>query len=176
MNRFLLPLGLFIVLLGFLAVGLNRDPREVPSPLVGKPAPDFVLHDLIEGRPDVSKQSLLGKPYLLNVWGSWCPNCRVEHPVISALARSGKLRVVGYNYKDEDADAKRWLSEFGNPYSVNLVDADGRAAFDWGIYGAPESFIVDAGGIVRWKFIGPIDESVVREQIEPLLAQLENGR
>lgn len=179
MRRFL-PLFAFLLLAALLFVGVRmnsgKDTSAIPSPLIGKPAPEFSLPVLGEPGRTLAKKDFLGKPYLLNVWGSWCPNCRVEHPVISALARSGKLRVVGYNYKDEDADAKRWLSEFGNPYSVNLVDADGRAAFDWGIYGAPESFIIDANGIVRWKFIGPIDESVVREQIEPLLAQLENGR
>lgn len=179
MRRFL-PLFAFLLLAALLYAGVRmnsgKDTSAIPSPLIGKPAPEFSLPVLGAPGRTLAKKDFLGKPYLLNVWGSWCPNCRVEHPVISALARSGKLRVVGYNYKDEDADAKRWLGEFGNPYSVNLVDADGRAAFDWGIYGAPESFIVDAQGIVRWKFIGPIDESVVREQIEPLLMQLEGSR
>jgi cytochrome c biogenesis protein CcmG/thiol:disulfide interchange protein DsbE len=179
MRRFL-PLLAFLALATLLFVGVRmnsgRDTSAIPSPLIGKPAPPFRLPVLGAPERSVSDQDLLGRPYLLNVWGSWCPNCRIEHPVISALARSGRLRVIGYNYKDEAADAQRWLGEFGDPYEFSVVDADGRAAFDWGIYGAPESFLVDGKGIVRWKVVGPIDESVVREQIEPLLASLEQTR
>lgn len=179
MRRFL-PLLAFLALAALLFVGVRmnagKDTSAIPSPLIGKPAPPFRLPLLGAPERSVSGQELRGRPYLLNVWGSWCPNCRVEHPVVSALARSGRLRVIGYNYRDEPADAQRWLARFGDPYEFSLVDQDGRAAFDWGIYGAPESFIVDASGIVRWKFVGPIDDAVVREQIEPLLASLEPAR
>jgi len=177
MIRRLLPLAAFALLAALLYVGVRmnsgKDTSAIPSPLIGKPVPAFSLPTLDDGSRRVGGQDLLGRPYLLNVWGSWCPNCRVEHPVISALAASGKLRVVGYNYKDEPEDARRWLAEFGNPYDLILVDQEGRVALDWGIYGAPESYLVDARGIVRWKYIGPIDEQVVREQIEPLLPTLE---
>ena len=179
MRRFL-PLLAFLALAALLFVGVRmnsgKDTSASPSPLIGKSAPSFRLPVLNSPERSISNRDLLGRPYLLNVWGSWCPNCRVEHPVISALARSGRVRVIGYNYKDEAADAQRWLGEFGNPYEFSIADMEGRAAFDWGIYGAPESFIVDGQGIVRWKFVGPIDAAVVREQIEPLLASLEAAR
>ena len=171
--RRLLPLLAFVVLALLLGAGVylsRRDDRTaIDSPLIGRPAPDFSLPVL--GEPDrrIGNRDLLGEPFLLNVWGSWCPNCQVEHPVISELARSGKVRIVGYNYKDEPADAQRWLDQFGNPYHLNIVDADGRAALDWGIYGAPETFLVDARGIVRWKFVGPITPEVVAEDILPTL-------
>nr|WP_026802422.1 DsbE family thiol:disulfide interchange protein [Arenimonas oryziterrae] len=174
--RRLLPLIAFALLAGLLYAGVRmnsgKDTSAIPSPLIGKPVPAFNLPTLDDPTRKISDRDLRGTPYLLNVWGSWCPNCRVEHPVISDLSRSGKLRVVGYNYKDEAADAKQWLQQFGNPYALIIVDEEGRAALDWGIYGAPESFLVDARGIVRWKFVGPIDETVVREQIEPLLATM----
>ena len=174
----LLPLLLFIALAALLLVGVRmnsgRDTSAIPSPLIGKPAPRFALPVLGDNRRIVSGGDLIGKPYLLNVWGSWCPNCAVEHPQITALARSGKVRVIGYNYKDEPADAARWLAQMGDPYALIIADQDGRAALDWGIYGAPESFLVDARGIVRWKIIGPIDAVVVRQQIFPALAAMES--
>jgi cytochrome c biogenesis protein CcmG/thiol:disulfide interchange protein DsbE len=174
--RRLLPLFAFaaLALLLFAGVRMNsgRDTSAIPSPLLGKPTPAFSLPVLGEPGRRIGNQDLLGRPYLLNVWGSWCPTCRYEHPHITALARSGKVRVVGYNYKDAPEDAQAWLRQFGNPYELVVTDEDGRAALDWGIYGAPETFLVDARGIVRWKLVGAIDETVVREQIEPLLAEL----
>jgi cytochrome c biogenesis protein CcmG/thiol:disulfide interchange protein DsbE len=171
--RRLLPLLAFVVLALLLGVGVflsRRDDRTaIDSPLIGRPAPDFSLPVLGEPGRRIGNRDLLGEPFLLNVWGSWCPNCRVEHPVITELARSGKVRIVGYNYKDEPAEAQRWLDQLGDPYFVNIVDADGRAALDWGIYGAPETFLVDARGIVRWKFVGPITPQVVAEDIVPTL-------
>jgi cytochrome c biogenesis protein CcmG/thiol:disulfide interchange protein DsbE len=173
MMRRLLPLLAFAVLALLLGVGVylsRRDDRTaIASPLIGRPAPDFSLPVLGEPGRRIGNRDLLGEPFLLNVWGSWCPNCQVEHPVVSALARSGKVRIIGYNYKDEPADAQRWLDQLGNPYYANIVDADGRAALDWGIYGAPETFLVDARGIVRWKYVGPITEDVVAEDILPTL-------
>jgi cytochrome c biogenesis protein CcmG/thiol:disulfide interchange protein DsbE len=176
MIRRLLPLFAFLALLALLFVGVRmnsgRDTSAIPSPLIGKAAPKFSLPVLGEPARIVSEKDLLGQPYLLNVWGSWCPTCQDEHPHIAALARSGKVRVIGYNYKDEPADAARWLQQFGNPYSLVIADQDGRAALDWGIYGAPETFLVDARGVIRWKTIGVVDEKVIREQIEPLLASM----
>jgi cytochrome c biogenesis protein CcmG/thiol:disulfide interchange protein DsbE len=150
----------------------GKDTSAIPSPLIGKPAPDFSLPVLGEPSRLVSNADLRGAPYLLNVWGSWCPACRDEHPVITELAQSGRIKVIGYDYKDEPEDALRWLEQFGNPYALVIADRDGRAAFDWGIYGAPESFLVDAQGIVRWKFIGPMTDEVVRDQLLPELEKL----
>lgn len=177
MIKRLLPLLVFIALAVLLGAGVlmnaGRDTKAIPSPLLGKPAPDFALPVLDEPERVVSKADLLGQPYLLNVWGSWCPACRDEHPVITDLARSGRIRVIGYDYKDEADEARRWLAQFGNPYALIIVDADGRAALDWGIYGAPETFLVDAGGMVRWKFVGPLTPEVVQEQLLPQLEALE---
>ena len=180
MMRRWLPLMAFLALAGLLLAGVRmnsgRDNTAIPSPLIGKPAPIFSLPVLGTPSQMVSGQQLRGRPYLLNVWGSWCPNCRDEHPHISALARSGKVRVIGYNYKDAPEDAQRWLQVYGNPYELVIADQDGRAALDWGIYGAPETFLVDAGGIIRWKTVGPIDAQVIREQIEPQLAAMAATR
>ena len=174
MIRRLLPLLAFLVLALLLGVGVRmnsgKDNSAIDSPLIGKAAPAFALPVL--GEPDriVTNADLAGAPYVLNVWGSWCPACRDEHPVITGLAQSGRIRVVGYDYKDEPEDAQRWLAQFGNPYSLVIADVDGRAAFDWGIYGAPETFLVDAGGVVRWKHVGPLTEEIVRDELLPLVA------
>jgi cytochrome c biogenesis protein CcmG/thiol:disulfide interchange protein DsbE len=174
------PLLVFaaLALLLYAGVRMNagRDTSAIASPLIGKPAPDFALPVLGQPGRQVSRADLLGKPYLLNVWGSWCVNCREEHPVVTALARSGRVRVIGYDYKDAPEDAQRWLAQLGDPYEFSLADEEGRVALDWGIYGAPESYLVDARGIVRWKFVGPLDESIVRGQLEPVLATLEAGQ
>jgi cytochrome c biogenesis protein CcmG/thiol:disulfide interchange protein DsbE len=177
MIRRLLPLFAFLALAVLLGAGVlmnsGKDTSAIPSPLIGKPAPAFALPVLGEPSRIVRDADLLGAPYLLNVWGSWCPECRVEHPVIAELARSGRVRVIGYDYKDTPADAQRWLAQFGDPYALVVADEDGRAAFDWGIYGAPESFLVDAQGIVRWKYIGPMTPEVVRDQLLPALEASE---
>jgi len=174
--RRLLPLIVFAALAALLYAGVRmnagRDTSAIVSPLIGKPAPAFTLPVLGDATRKVSGMDLLGKPYLLNVWGSWCVNCRQEHPQVKALAASGRIRVIGYNYKDAPGDAARWLADLGDPYEFNLADEDGRVALDWGIYGAPESYLVDARGIVRWKFVGPLDATIVREQLEPQLARL----
>ncbi|MFY2765129.1 DsbE family thiol:disulfide interchange protein [Arenimonas sp. MALMAid1274] len=173
----LLPLLAFIALAVLLGVGVKmnsgKDTSAIPSPLIGKPAPAFSLPVLGEPSRMISNADLRGEPYLLNVWGSWCPACRDEHPVITQLAQDGVVKVIGYDYKDSPEDAQRWLDQFGNPYALVITDQDGRAALDWGIYGAPESFLVDAEGIVRWKFIGPITPEVVREQLMPELEKLK---
>ena len=177
MIKRLLPLIAFSLLALLLGVGVlmnsGKDTSAIPSPLIGKPAPAFSLPVLGEPSRMITNADLRGAPYLLNVWGSWCPACRDEHPVITELAQSGRIKVVGYDYKDEPEDAKRWLEQFGNPYALVIADQDGRAAFDWGIYGAPESFLVDAQGIVRWKYIGPMTDEVVRDQLLPELEKLK---
>ncbi|TYT24829.1 DsbE family thiol:disulfide interchange protein [Luteimonas viscosa] len=162
-------LGLVGLLLYGVLVSDRADREALPSPLIGKPAPEFSLPVLHEPGRLVSSAELLGQPYLLNVWGSWCPGCRVEHPVITRIAETRRVRVIGYNWKDEHADALRWLEQFGNPYWLVLVDYDGRNAIDWGIYGAPETFLVDAQGIVRWKHVGPVDDATLENSLMPAL-------
>ena len=174
MIRRLLPLLVFVLLGGLLFAGIRlaqtRDPNEIPSPLLGKPVPAFALPLLHEPQRTVTNTDLLGKPYVLNVWGSWCPSCRLEHPFVEALAKSGKIRVIGFNYKDETDDALRWLGQFGNPYEFSLVDRDGRAAIDFGVTAAPETFVVDAQGVVRAKITGPVNPQIIAEKILPLAA------
>ncbi len=180
MIKRLLPLIAFaaLALLLFVGVRMNsgRDTSAIPSPLIGKAAPAFSLPAFDDAKRTVTQRDLAGTPYFVNVWGSWSPACRVEHPVVTALAKTGMIRVVGYNYKDTREEAGRWLQQFGNPYELILVDEEGRDALDWGIYGAPESFIVDAHGIVRWKHVGPIDEATIRDEITPLVAAMKAGR
>lgn len=175
-----LPLAVFALLAALLGAGvwMSRKPDRdaLPSPLIGKPAPAFALPVLHEPGRIVRLADLKGQPFLLNVWGSWCVECRVEHPVITRLAETRRIRVVGYNWKDEPADALRWLAQFGNPYWLVLSDVEGRSAIDWGIYGAPETFLVDADGIVRWKHVGPIDDAVLAGELEPQLRALEGNR
>ena len=175
-----LPLAAFFALAALLAAGvwMSRKPDRdaLPSPLIGKPAPAFALPVLHEPARTVRLQDLRGQPFLLNVWGSWCVECRVEHPVLTRFAETRRVRVVGYNWKDEPADALRWLAQFGNPYWVVLSDVEGRAAIDWGIYGAPETFLVDGAGIIRWKHVGPLTEAVVADKLIPALEQIEAAR
>lgn len=172
MMRRLLPLLVFVLLGGLLYAGIHlaetRNPNEIPSPLIGKPVPAFALPLLHEPGRTVGNADLLGTPYVLNVWGSWCPSCRIEHPFVDALAKTGKIRVIGFNYKDEGADALRWLGQFGNPYEFSLVDRDGRVAIDFGVTAAPETFVVDAQGIVRFKQTGPLTPEVISTKILPL--------
>ncbi len=159
----------------FAGVMLSRNPNRdaLPSPLIGKPAPAFSLPVLHEPGRLVTDRDLRGAPYLLNVWGSWCPACRDEHPVLTRFAETKRVRVIGFNWKDEHADALRWLEQFGNPYLMVLTDYDGKAAIDWGIYGAPETFLVDAGGTIRWKYVGPLTDAVIERELLPKLAQID---
>ena len=165
-------LGLAALLLAGVLMNSGKDNSAIASPLIGKPVPAFSLPVLGEPARHLGQADFAGKPYLLNVWGSWCVNCRDEHPQLLALQRSGRLRIVGYNYKDPPEDAQRWLQAFGNPYDTVVADEEGRVALDFGIYGAPESFLVDAGGTIRWKHVGPITEQVLRDELEPLFAQV----
>lgn len=172
MRRFLLPLALFLVLAGFLAVGLGLDPRAVPSPLVGKPAPAFQAATLARPEATIRSDDLLGKVWLLNVWASWCGACRDEHPVLVDYARRGGVPIYGLNYKDKREDGIGWLQQFGNPYTDSLFDPAGRIGIDYGVYGVPETFVIDRAGVIRYKHVGPITPAVLRDKIEPLLRRL----
>ncbi|MDI6746653.1 MAG: DsbE family thiol:disulfide interchange protein [Rhodocyclaceae bacterium] len=172
MNRFLLPLGIFIVLVGFLAVGLRLNPREVPSPLVGKPAPDFSVPQLHDEAAMFSPQEMAGKVWLLNVWASWCVSCREEHPILNEFAKSGTTPLVGLNYKDKREDGIRWLARFGDPYLLSAVDSDGRVGINYGVYGVPETYVIDKAGVIRFKQIGPVTPAVLQQKIIPLVQEL----
>ena len=172
--RFLIPLGIFLGLVVFMAVGLKLDPKEVPSPLIGKPSPGFSLTRLDNPEQIIRRDDLLGNVWMLNVWASWCVACQEEHPLLVAFAREKLLPIYGLNYKDERAAGRRWLSNFGNPYDASLFDNDGRVGIDFGVYGVPETFIMDQQGIVRFKHIGALTPEVIKTRIEPLVRQL-NG-
>jgi cytochrome c biogenesis protein CcmG, thiol:disulfide interchange protein DsbE len=175
----LLPLAVFLALATLLGAGIwlaqVRDPNAIPSPLVGRVAPGFMLPALHEPERMVDSRDLKGQPYLLNVFGSWCPGCRDEHPVVERLARSGALPVVGFNWKDEREDALRWLARYGDPYAEIAVDYEGRTAIDYGVYGAPESFLIGADGTVLYKHIGPLTWDAVQREILPRIQQAQGG-
>ncbi len=173
MSRFVLPLGVFLLLVVFLAIGLNRDPREVPSPLIDKPAPAFAAPTLARPEVTIRRDDLLGKVWLFNVWASWCGACRDEHPVLVAFAQRAGVPIYGLNYKDKRDAAAGWLREFGNPYADSVFDADGRIGIDYGVYGVPETFVVDRQGTIRYKHIGPVTPEVLKDKIEPLLRKLD---
>jgi cytochrome c biogenesis protein CcmG/thiol:disulfide interchange protein DsbE len=173
MARFLIPLAIFLVLLVFLAVGLKLNPREVPSPLIDKPAPAFQLMRLDDPSQTVKVEDLRGKVWLLNVWASWCVACMQEHPILVEFSRSGTLPIYGLNYKDTRDAAQAWLAKNGNPYSVSIVDADGRVGIDYGVYGVPETFLIDKQGVIRFKQIGPVTPEVLRDKILPLARRLQ---
>ena len=171
--KFLVPLAIFIVLVGFLAVGLTRDPREVPSPFIGKPAPAFQLTQLHEPGRDFRPTDMKGKVWLLNVWASWCVSCRVEHPLLVDMAKRNLVPIVGLNYKDGREDGKRWLEQFGNPYTLSVWDNDGRVGIDYGVYGVPETFLIDGQGVIRYKQIGPVTPEALEKKILPLIRSLQ---
>jgi cytochrome c biogenesis protein CcmG/thiol:disulfide interchange protein DsbE len=178
MKRFLIPLGLFLVLAVFLGIGLNRDdPHEVPSPLIGKPAPAFSLPTLgSSGQgdgPAFAPKDMQGRVWVLNVWASWCASCREEHPVLVDLARTGVVPLVGLDYKDQPAAAQGWLSRFGNPYVLSALDADGRVGIDYGVYGVPETYVIDKTGTIRFKQIGAVTTEVLNTKILPLIRELQ---
>lgn len=173
MNRFMWPLVGFVVLLAFLGVGLTLKPSEVPSPLIGKPAPDFSLAQLDTPEQTFSAQSMRGKVWLLNVWASWCAACLDEHPVLLDLAKSGAVPIIGLDYKDSRDEALAWLRRHGNPYVLSVFDARGRVGIDYGVYGVPETFVIDKAGIIRYKHIGPVTSTVVRDTILPLVQELQ---
>ncbi len=179
MNKYLLiPLVLFIGLVAFLFVGLHRDPNEVPSPLINKPAPDFQLGRLNEPARTFTPKEMRGKVWLLNFWGSWCIACREEHPVLMKYSKTGEIPIFGVDYKygtdaaDERSAATQMLAEEGNPYALVIYDPDGRTSVDYGVYGAPESFLIDKNGVIRFKQIGPITDEVWTNKILTLAKQL----
>jgi cytochrome c biogenesis protein CcmG/thiol:disulfide interchange protein DsbE len=174
MNRRWIPLGIFLVLLAFLGIGLTLKPRELPSPLIGKPAPAFRLSTLGAPANSLSPQDMRGKVWVLNVWASWCVACREEHATLVAMSKLGVVPIYGLNYKDQRDDALGWLDRFGNPYVASLSDADGRVGIDYGVYGVPETFVIDKAGVVRRKFIGPVTEQEIRDEIVPLVARLNS--
>ena len=175
-----LPLAVFAALAVLLAAGVwmskRADRDALPSPLIGKEAPDFALHDLFNPEHVVRLKDLKGAPFVLNVWGSWCVACREEHPTLSAFAETKRVRVIGYNWKDDPADAKRWLEQLGNPYWLVLADPEGKTAIDLGVYGAPETYLIDAKGHVRWKHVGALTPQVIHNELEPALALAEAAR
>ncbi len=173
MMRFTLPLVIFLVLAGFLYVGLSLDPREVPSPLVGKPAPAFSLPQLHDANKRFSTQDMQGQVWLLNVWASWCSACKDEHPILMDLARQNIVPVLGLDYKDKREDGERTLSQAGDPYTLTIFDADGRVGFDYGVYGVPETYVIDKQGVIRDKLIGALTPKNLRERILPLVAELQ---
>jgi cytochrome c biogenesis protein CcmG/thiol:disulfide interchange protein DsbE len=193
MKRFLIPIALFMILLGFLAAGLSLNPREVPSPLVGKPAPEFHLMQLDTPGKNFSPSDMKGKVWLLNVWASWCVSCRAEHALLVSFARQSGRPIIGLNYKEVRGDgetdlsrltpeteqaqvrqrAAAWLSERGNPYLLTALDIDGRVGIDYGVYGVPETYVIDKTGIIRYKQIGPLTTESLEKKILPLIKELE---
>jgi cytochrome c biogenesis protein CcmG/thiol:disulfide interchange protein DsbE len=172
--KFLIPLVLFGALVGFFWKGLYLDPREVPSPLIGKPAPGFALTRLDQPERTIRRDDMLGKVWMLNVWASWCEACRDEHPYLVEFAKLKALPIYGLNYKDQREPAQAWLAERGNPYDASLFDANGRVGIDFGVYGVPETFLIDKQGVIRFKQIGALTPEVLNGKVLPLLRKL-NG-
>ena len=173
--KFLLPLLLFIVLVVFLAIGLNRDPQEVPSPLINKPAPAFEIPQLSDANQSFSPASMKGQVWILNVWASWCVACREEHPVLVELAKSKVAPIIGLDYKDKREDALAMLANQGNPYLLSAFDANGRVGIDYGVYGVPETYVIDKAGMIRFKHIGPITMNILNQKIYPLISELQKS-
>jgi len=176
-NSRALPLIAFLFLVALLVVGLSISDRKtmIPSPLIDKPVPAFNLPVLASPGQTMSTDSFLGKPYLVNFWASWCVSCRVEHPAITELAKLKLVRIVGLNFRDETQDAVAWLERWGDPYDVNLADRDGRISIDFGVYAAPETFLVDPSGTIVYKHIGPLTMELIEAEILPRVADMEAG-
>ncbi|MCE7913167.1 MAG: DsbE family thiol:disulfide interchange protein [Nitrosomonas sp. PRO4] len=173
MMRYLIPLFAFMVLAAFLLVGLTLNPRQVPSPLIDKPAPKFQLNQLHEPDKTMSSDDNLGKVWMLNVWASWCVACRDEHPLLVQLAKSGIVPIYGLNYKDERSTALQWLKRYGDPYAISIVDIEGKVGIDYGVYGVPETYVIDKQGIIRHKQIGPVTVDSLEKTIIPLIKELQ---
>lgn len=173
MLKYLIPLVIFLVLGVFLAIGLKLNPTEIPSPFIGKPAPAFSAARLDNPEQKLTPADLQGKVWLLNVWASWCTSCRAEHPVLNELAKQQAAPIIGLNYKDAREDALNWLNQLGNPYDMSVVDPEGRIGIDWGVYGVPETFVIDKKGVIRHKHTGPVTPETVRQTLLPLIAKLQ---
>lgn len=176
MWRFLIPAAIFAVLVGFFVVGLKRDPSLVPSPLIGKPAPSYQLLKVEDPAQQVSSQEMQGKVHLVNVWATWCSGCREEHAVMLQIARQNVLPIVGLDWKDDLSDAQRWLTQLGNPYAATAFDQEGRVAIDFGVYGAPETFLIDAQGVVQYKHIGVMTMQIWTDEFLPRIVKQTAGR
>ncbi|MBU0724426.1 MAG: DsbE family thiol:disulfide interchange protein [Alphaproteobacteria bacterium] len=168
---YLLPLVLFLGVVAYFAVGLTRDPQKLPSTMIDRPAPEFALPPLLDSVPGLATADLKGQVALVNVFASWCAPCRVEHPILTGLARDG-VTIFGINQKDKPEPAKRFLANLGNPYTRVGVDADGRASIDWGVYGVPETYVIDREGHVRYRHVGALTARDVSEKIRPMLREL----
>jgi cytochrome c biogenesis protein CcmG/thiol:disulfide interchange protein DsbE len=175
MKRYTIPLGIFAILLVFLGVGLRLKPQEVPSPFIGKPAPAFKLSQLEQAGKTFSPQDMRGKVWLFNVWASWCTSCRAEHPVLVEFAKQAAVPIVGLNYMDVREDGSRWLDKFGNPYALSVFDADGKVGTDYGVYGVPETFVIDRQGNIRLKLTGPVTPEIIKSTLLPLIRELEHA-
>lgn len=173
MLKYIIPLILFIVIAVFLAVGLKLKPSEIPSPLINKPAPVFSAAKLDAPGQKLSPADLAGKVWLLNVWASWCTSCKEEHPTLNELAKQQAIVIIGLNYKDNPESAKQWLAALGNPYTDSIMDQDGRIGLDWGVYGVPETFVVDKKGIVRYKLTGAVTPEIIQNTLLPLIGELQ---
>lgn len=173
MLRYVIPLLIFAVLAIFLALGLTLNPREIPSPLIDKPAPAFTLPVLSAPEQKLTERDFRGQVWLLNVWASWCVSCRSEHPVLNEMAKLNAAPIVGLNYKDEPEAARQWLARLGNPYRVSIMDIEGRTGIDYGVYGVPETFVIDKQGIIRYKHTGPVTPEDVQKVLVPMINQLK---
>jgi cytochrome c biogenesis protein CcmG/thiol:disulfide interchange protein DsbE len=171
--RYLIPLAVFAVMVIFLGIGLTLNPREVPSPFIGKPAPMFALPQVADAGKTLSSDDLKGQVSLVNVWASWCTSCREEHPVLLQLAKQNIVPIYGLNYKDERDNALAWLQRFGDPYTASAFDPEGKTGIDWGVYGVPETFVIDRDGIIRHKQTGPITPEILEKKLLPLIRQLQ---
>jgi cytochrome c biogenesis protein CcmG/thiol:disulfide interchange protein DsbE len=176
MNRkLLIPLAVFGAVFAFLLVGLGLNPREVPSPLIGKAAPQFQLKRLHDPGQAFGTADMKGKVWLLNVWASWCVACREEHPLLVELARAKIVPIVGLDYKDDPAAGIQWLRQHGDPYDLSVVDRDGAVGIDYGVYGVPETFLIDKAGVIRYKHIGPVTAQALEKKIIPLVRELQKS-
>lgn len=169
-----LPLLLFVMIMGVLWRGLSLHPSQIPSPLINKPAPTFSLPALLDAKKNVTNKDLLGRVTLVNVWATWCIACAEEHMTLLQLAHDEHVFFVGLNYKDDPDAAKKWLAHYGNPYQMIAIDQAGTIAIDWGVYGAPETFVIDKKGIIRYKHLGPIDADAWEHHLKPLMTQLQS--
>jgi cytochrome c biogenesis protein CcmG, thiol:disulfide interchange protein DsbE len=173
MGKYLIPLAVFVILAIFLGRGLSLDPREVPSPLIDKPAPTFSLTRLDQPGQMIGTEQLRGQVWILNVWASWCVACRDEHPVLVEFSKSGVAPIYGLNYKDKREPALNWLQQFGNPYTASVFDENGRVGIDFGVYGVPETFVIDKQGVIRYKKTGPVTPETIQSTILPLVKKLQ---